>query len=58
MMGRRAFLASIAASLTTSVRAEDLAPTDSNGTMLGPFQVEPLAGLADIPAPTLEALQD
>ncbi|MFC2251818.1 TlpA family protein disulfide reductase [Labrys portucalensis] len=58
MMGRRAFLASLAASLTTSARAQNAAAPDSNGAVLGPFQVEPLAGLADIPAPTLEALQD
>ncbi|MGO4338153.1 TlpA family protein disulfide reductase [Labrys sp. KB_33_2] len=58
MIGRRAFLASIAASLVTSARAQEAAAPDASGTVLGSFQVEPLSGLADIPAPTLEALQD
>ena len=58
MISRRAFLASIAASLATSARAEDATAPDSNGTVLGSFQVEALPGLVDVPAPTLEALQD
>ncbi|WP_181161284.1 redoxin family protein [Labrys okinawensis] len=58
MIGRRAFLANIAASVAVPAFARDATPLDSNRTVLGPFRVEPLEGLADIPAPTLEALKD
>ncbi|WP_448950756.1 redoxin domain-containing protein [Labrys neptuniae] len=54
MIGRRAFLAGMAAGLATPALGQD-AP-DPGSIVLGPFSVSPLQGLPDIPAPTLEAL--
>jgi cytochrome c biogenesis protein CcmG, thiol:disulfide interchange protein DsbE len=56
MIGRRAFLAGMAAGLATPALGQDAPAPDPNSIVLGPFSVSPLQGLPDIPAPTLEAL--
>lgn len=50
MIGRRTFLAGLAAGFAVPALAQE--------TVLAPFQVAPLEGLVDIPAPSLDAFRD
>lgn len=54
MIGRRTILAGLAASLVAPAFAEE----PPAGPVLTPFQLAPLPGLGDIPAPTLDAFRD